>query len=376
MKPSVEKPTGWITKDELFTCLGVTGASDITEHQLERWRGAGLLSRVEQEPLKGRGSIVRYPPGACEQIRAIRALFKVKNREAFVGERLWWLGFPVAEKHWRPKLRLAGKWADRTLWFLDRAGSRLERQDRTLADAAASYRARNIVLSRVVGRLNVEELSTFARVLIDIGLGQFEGFESPVRGEGRTRDEKATISALDLSLSERHAVLGSAFNFVEILPDVLNDVSAAFSMGGLERAADEPEEVIAAVRADARNAMILGMALYEALSWVYGPGAFGLRFLHWIGRKAPDPACRVLLLAMLRLRSVPDAILPAEQIAHMARQAVQIRAISLYLKHLGETDPQFRHVLSARRIRGAFVDTVSLKQWLSELGAAKVSSVN
>jgi hypothetical protein len=70
----------------------------------------------------------------------------------------------------------------------------------------------NIIMSRVFGRLKGEDLAIALRVLIDIGTGQFEGFEPPVTGEGRTRDERAIITALDIGAAERHKVFGQGLN--------------------------------------------------------------------------------------------------------------------------------------------------------------------
>ena len=37
-----------------------------------------------------------------------------------------------------------------------------------------------------------------------------------------------------------------------------------------------------------RTGFAIGLYLYEANRWIYGDGAFGLRFIAWIARKAPD----------------------------------------------------------------------------------------
>ena len=373
MKAGAERPTGWITKAELFACLTATGAGDVTEHQLERWRAAGFIQRADQEPLKGRGSVVRYPPGSCEQIRATRAFFRFKNRNDYVGEALWWHGFPVPEKYWRPKLQSAGKSFDRARSLIKRIDLLFERRDKSSVDVIVHYPVSNIILSRIVRRLDIEELKTCARVAIEIGLGQFEGFEISVAGEERTFDKKVTIKALDIGASEKDAILGEKLKLLDALPEVLKDLSTGFNTGVLANAANEPEATIAAARADAVNAFVIGVSLYETWSWVYGSRAFGLRFLHWVALKAPQVAMRVLLLALLRFRAVPGAMLSSEKIASMAKMAMQMRAASLQLKHLGETDPRFRDVLSPRRVRRAFVDQISLKQWRKEIKTAKIS---
>jgi hypothetical protein len=96
-------------------CWAETG---LTMDQVRRWRREGLLPEVVQDQQAYRGSVVLYPKGTCAQIRAASALFKQKNRADYVGVRLWRLGFPVDEKHWRPRLQRQGRTLDRAFPFL------------------------------------------------------------------------------------------------------------------------------------------------------------------------------------------------------------------------------------------------------------------
>ena len=177
----------------------------------------------------------------------------------------------------------------------------------------------NNILSRIIGRLNVEELKTFSRVVIDIGLGTFDGFEAPVAGQNRkfdeeglirnldevgqnrTFDERVSIKALDIEPSASHAILGKKLNFVEILPRVLTDVSTAFSMGGFEKAAIGAEGSLATARADARNALIIAMSLYEGnLILSSNSDALQMRKSHHF--YSPSLDCRAYSSVLRRLR--------------------------------------------------------------------------
>ena len=100
-------------------------------------------------------------------------------------------------------------------------------------------------------------------------------------------------------------------------------------MGNFVRAADAPAGEIARARSDANNALAIGLDLYEASRWIYGPGAFGLRLAGWVARKAPDALLDSMTLLMFRLREVPGAILPSDKIAEMAGEA---RKVCLYSK--------------------------------------------
>jgi hypothetical protein len=71
---------------------------------------------------------------------------------------------------------------------------------------------------------------------------------------------------------------------------------------------------IAQARDDATNALQIGLSLYDALEWVYGPGAFGLRLCAWVARKITDDLIDGLTLGTLKLRAVPGAIHSSEKL--------------------------------------------------------------
>ena len=302
--------------------------------QVRRWRREGLLPDVVQDQQAYRGSVVLYPKGTCAQIRAASALFKQKNRVDYVGLRLWRLGFPVDEKHWRPRLQRQGAYArsrdspphaarsrdsieiEQSETFYDYAAKRLEPAD-------------DVVLSRIKGRIDSRRLPTVLRVIGDVGTGEFDGFEASIAGEEHTSDEALTIRAFDLTNAGSHSILGKQLNLIELLPSGLKNVSAAISMGNFERVANAPAEEIARARDDAKNSLAIALYLYEANRWIYGDGAFGLRLAAWIARKAPDVLVDTTTLLMFRLRQVPGAILPSDEIAEMAKKA---RKVCLYSK--------------------------------------------
>jgi hypothetical protein len=239
-----------------------------------------------------------------------------------------------------------------------------------LQERAARHPASDIILSRIKGRLGTEELASFFRVLIEIGTGELVNFEHRAKDETRSPGEAAIIEAFDFDKAESHKILGKKFNFIDVLPLALNNAAIAMSMGNFARAADAPVEEIATARDDARNTFQIALSLFEAFEWIYGPEAFGLRFAAWFARKAPDALIDGLVLGVLRLRAVPDAILPSEQIAEMAKQAKEVRDSSKRLEHLWQHDPRYKRVLDPKRIRAAFADHIMLNRWKEEVKAA------
>jgi hypothetical protein len=360
---------------EVDAVLAETG---VTMDQVKRWRREGLLPDVAQDQQAYRGSVVLYPKGTCTQIRAASALFKQKNRVDYVGVRLWRLGFPVDEKHWRPRLQQQGRMLDRVFPLLMQLVQRFDRNEQ--AETLYDYAARrfeptdDIILSRIKGRTDSEQLPTVIRVIGDVATGDFDGFEALIAGEEQTSDQAFTIRAFDLSNAGSHSILGKKLNLIELLPSGLKNVSAAISMGNFERVANAPAQEIARARDDAKNSLAIALNLYEANRWIYGDGAFGLRLAAWIARKAPDVLVDTTTLLMFRLREVPGAILPSDKIAEMAEDA---RKVCLYSKRHEwhwRNHPSFSKILHPKRIKSAFADEIALKQWQRELNAIIVQA--
>jgi hypothetical protein len=116
------------------------------------------------------------------------------------------------------------------------------------------------------------------------------------------------------------------------------------------------------------NGLAIARDLYEANRWIYGDGAFGLRLAAWIARKAPDVLLDTMTLLMFRLREVPDAIKPSDEIAEMAKQTRDACMASRRLE-LWRNDPRFSEILHPRRMKTAFDDETALKRWRHELNA-------
>jgi hypothetical protein len=355
---------------EVDAVLAETGR---TMDQVRRWRREGLLPDVVQDQQAHRGSVVLYPKGTCAQIRAASVLFKQKNRVEYVGLRLWRQGFPVDERHWRQPLQRRGRMLDRVIPLVMRLVERFNRdeQDETLYDHAARRLEAidDIILSRIKGRSNSESLPTVLRVIGDVGTGEFDGFEALIAGEEQTSDEAFTVRAFDLTNAGSHSILGKKLNLIELLPSGLKNVSAAISMGNFKLVANAPAEEIARARDDAMNGLAIARHLYEAKRWIYGDGAFGLRLAAWIARKAPDVLVDTMTLLMFRLRQVPNALLPSDKIAELAKQARNVYIRSTTHEWFWRNDPRFSEILNPKRIKLAFADQIMLRLWQRELNA-------
>jgi hypothetical protein len=103
----------------------------------------------------------------------------------------------------------------------------------------------------------------------------------------------------------------------------------------------------------------------------YGPTAFGLRLGAWIAKKKPDLLLHIAILGFARLRRTSDLLLPSEKIGALADQAEVNWKMSLKLKELARTRPEFRYLFTPKRFRQAFQDQSALNRFLKEIEAAR-----
>jgi hypothetical protein len=83
-----------------------------------------------------------------------------------------------------------------------------------------------------------------------------------------------------------------------------------------------------------------------------------------------------LILFVMRLRKVPDALLPSEGIAEMAKEALAVWKVSKRLEWLWRHDPHYTQILDPKRIRAAFADHIMLKLWKEEVKAAGMRTID
>ncbi|MDB5595659.1 MAG: hypothetical protein JWM36_2620 [Hyphomicrobiales bacterium] len=266
--------------------------------------------------------------------------------------------------------------ADRALAILHRANSRQNRdwQEETFSDKAPKVPIKSIILSRVIGRLEHYELATFYGVILDVASNEFNYFASPKGHEEVSYDETVMVKALDFKASENQKILGEGLNLIEVLPPALRNIQTALSTSSFSEASQAAAADIASARADAVNGFQIALSMYEGLRWVYGDGAFGLRFINWIAQRAPDAVVDGMTLAMLRLRAVPDAILSSQQIAALALQAREMEILSKRIEGIWRNNPHFKEVFTPKRIRDAFADEFSMKRWIEAVNAARIHS--
>ncbi len=380
------QPSDWLTWEQLSACLAANGV-DVSERQLERWRNEGVFPPVCQVQLKYQGSVTYFPPGSCEQALEVRKLLGENRKFEYVGWELWWGGFWAGEKHWKPALQNKALQLDGHLKRLKLQVDKDENSNskKSLFDQAASRvdksNSSNIIMSRVLARVELGKLATVFRVILGTATGKFDEFE-PVTKDIRTEneisagikekspDETQLVKAMDLGQSEKDSILGQRFHFTRALLPALRDISTAMRTGKLVDVIQYPEEEIKNARDDVRNALSIALALHEATEWIYGREAFGLRLGAWIAKKAAPGVKRALVLVWVKYRRASSIPYSSAEIASFLDQAEIIRNQSLQLRKLAKNDQRFASVLTIKKLRQACRDQNSLNKFIKELQAA------
>jgi hypothetical protein len=144
----------------------------VTKRQLQRWHYEGLIPKPEQIWAEGvPGSEAAYPVGTGRQVVVLCLLRRKFRRSTALGWLLWWLGFPVDEKHWKASLHRVASWYDAAIPKLLSSSLQLFAVLRTL-------RIRNVIFRRLRKRLGADRFDNFMGLLLEILEGRFDGWSA------------------------------------------------------------------------------------------------------------------------------------------------------------------------------------------------------
>ena len=152
-------------------------------------------------------------------------------------------------------------------------------------------------------------------------------------------------------------------------------MTVALRSGTLVDALESSEQEIVNARDDIRNAPRIASALYEAMQWINGPNAFGLRLGAWIAKKIDRQLISMFILGWIKLRKVSNNLLSSKDIALLADEAEKIRDQSRQIRELAQNDKRFASVFSPKRVRKAFKDKLSFGQFMKEIEVARKPSL-
>jgi hypothetical protein len=360
---SRDTPQERIPTSELFERLSEAGYPT-SDRQLERWRNEELLPAVDQEHIY-RGSVTWHPPGTMRQVIAIQRVMRAKKRFDFIGPLLWAAGFDVGERHYAERLEKSDR-AFRRIRPLIRALVRkveASNPDRTLGDEAGPLNGFTGLLAKIFRRLDGEAKPRFVNVVADVASGEFDRFDMPAT-DREIETSEVMNQAVGFEHTSKDQVLGSRLRLGDALEGTLKELS---EIQGAYRFCDFSSEEVQSARDDVRNALKIAICLHDALAWIYGPSAFGLRLPAFFARTVPTHFIFLLTSAFARLRRSGAKIYSSVDIADQARQAEGGWLISTYFRDLSKSRPDLAHLISSKKMKIAFSGDGELRDMLKEL---------
>ncbi|WP_421935595.1 hypothetical protein [Phenylobacterium sp.] len=362
------KAQGWLDDqafDEARAALGSKASTD----QLERWRGARLLPSVEQIPIYDAGGRVAgsepvlHSPTSPRQVVALERALHAKRNLKRAGHLLWAAGFTVDERYWRPSLQRADELRAKVLTV---AGAILSSdRDRTFGETTVSALGRlDALLRNITRRVGPDGFSRLIDIGADIAAGEFDGF-NPHKVEKEQADEEIALRAIDLDGGGNEAVFGERLNltsdFGSILTLIARTQHDAFSIK------DFSDFELSSARDDFRNGLKTAFCIFDALHWIYGPNAFGLRTAAMVARVGTMHSIFNWTVGFARLRRQPNSLPSSAQIQKMADDAEKMWLLSRYLLNLKNQDPEFSRFVSGNRMQKAFSDSLEFRKMQNQL---------
>ena len=338
-----------LTLDEFQAQLEARGV-EVSDETLRNWRTLRLL------PASARGGTARHSASAVDQAVVIFELFKKRRSAKYVGWHLWMRGFDVDESFWAPEIRKSARLALRVGRNFGRrlardrrdpaVGDRLDRKIGELANKAVF----NQPLSSANRGMTIEGRISGLWTIIHAISGNYH-LDTNTQNEGDRIANFQTMAGMkgvesDVVLGHRldaKAALSDFLRACRDFPDFIVD-ETLFRGVRLER--------LKAARDDMWAALETGIDLLEATEFVFGPRAFGLRFVRFYSSSGPATMSGLLVL-FAAIRDSESLFLSSAEILEMRDEARRARASSEELRRAISADPRLGEILTPKALKQA-----------------------
>jgi hypothetical protein len=351
---------GGISSTDFQAELGRLGCK-ASPKQLENWRHDGLLPRPDFYGVGHR----RHHPGEARQAVALERILAHRNRLDDAGAILWAAGFDVDQRYWSRRLQGGATLLRRIKPVVGWLIERVERSDasQTIGDRFAQISQLSGAMAKVARRLDAHQAARLINVATEITTGEFSGFENYRSDQEESGSQEIFEHALDFAGGEKHTVFGAQLTLGNALEGALISASEAQTNPLEELSGAE----IDAARQDVQGALKIAICMYDALSWIYGERALGLRFAAFMARNATIDLIYFWIAGFARLRRANAELYSSAQIAEMANQAELAWLISTYFRDIGEVSPELARQFDQRRWKAAISSSIEHQKLLKDL---------
>src|SRR6266545_847905 len=359
-QPDRQAHEGGKTREQLLAAATAAGLA-VSQAQLSRWHRADLLPRPQVRSLgRGRGTVSLYPPGSGQRLVRVARLHQRQRRLMSVAWQLWWDdGGPVPVPARELLVQVAQRWEQYRTHLAELLAREQAGDPDAIGELDAIYRqAETGRVGRHLGqvRRNIgrEGFSTVARVLAEIGVGRFRGYEREASASDEESETGALVEramGLDRARSDR---LADAGPWLDGDPEVdFVRLSQALNAWPLAAGVSASEEELHQARAELRAFLAVISTMAPLFERLFGRASFGFGTIaRTLDLQTPDSQA-FMLLAWLALRhdeALRDGMRSLGSLAPAAHATAQIAEL---LGALGREVPALGPVLTAKRLAAA-----------------------
>jgi len=365
-------PPGFVTKSELFSAFEEAGVS-ISDHRLERWRSWSLLPAV-LKPGKGYpgGSVVFYPETTIDQAIEANRIFSIKRNKHFVGFELWWRGFDVDEKYWRLVIEGCSEPLPRFRRKIMRLLFAAKENDE-VADKVYSEYPKRIAPKPVkqnARNISQEDFSDAIITLLKVLASKKDDPENLLVLDEADQRSRAIQNFLGFSQSGTDKVLSQKLHVTPSIISALKAIASVRVFPKIDHAFFQGENFqrFLSAKNDVRGILEIARNMHEALSWIYGPRAFGLKVARWFHDNAPPASkAELALLWMCAREEFPEEFYSSELISDMLANSRDIVWLSAQLRAAIQSSMQLTAICTPKKLKKAFSNEDELAVFCAEL---------
>ncbi len=302
------------TSDELIASAAAHGYT-VSKRQLAEWHRAGLLPLPKQEHGDRAGSTSVYPPGTTERLLTLCACRqRHRHNMSDVAWCMWWQGWAVPMHVVRGMLsQVAARWskgireitADAPSGVADTSATpKLSRLAKTIIRKADKVRIADRVMLGARKRTGSGSFPTFVRVLLEVGVGAFAGFDAAASPQTAAEDRAIVEKGLGFKRARKDRLSDAGPWLTGDTGEVLQQLGSMVGQYPPGHDLDTLDDNELARTRDEIRTFLSFMDSYAAfLERAFGRGAFGLTVLGWMIRRLRPSDQGFLLLAWRSCRA-------------------------------------------------------------------------
>ena len=340
----------------------------VSEKNFPYWQRKEILPRPRQESLGRRGSVVQYPAGTSRQLIAICQLQQETRLLNRIGWGLWWLGFDVGERYWRPVFSAKAERWDTIIRQVreaaypgDKYANGISKSFLSAFEAGIENVNLNPVIRGLRKRLGLASFPLLLPFLVDFVIGRY-GIN-----ETSARERNTIIRSFGLHRALHDRLPGISPWSWDDIHQTLTEISRCAAASKSETYGATTRDELFKARNELRSLIHILNDSVAFIEPVFGKHAFGFGSIRKIAALTRPTEQAGLLLGWLHVRALPW-IQPAVG-KFIDRYPVIEKAKEDFaaLQKIGAEDSTYAHLLTPVNIAAAIRSPLKMEELQHEL---------